>query len=132
MTADSTELDQKVTTTQNSVKGVLSSATLFPTVFVAIRTEDAITAYSNIAASQVTIMQAPSASGRQIRSKLNFISLITEWDERQHLPPISISDVVQCEKPHKVRQTNLGSEFIPAAAFCNRVASACPRVPFKP
>ena len=115
----STALGQGVTARQTSMVGGASSTTLFPTVFDAIRTAQGITPYSDLAAVQVTRKQALSAGGGHIRTKLNFVSLITEGDESQNIRlfdgdvvSVGKSDVVLREQLLKAGQTNLSPQFI--------------------
>ena len=99
--------------------GGSSSATLFPTVFDAIRTAQGITPYSNLAEVQVTRRQAVSAEGGKIRTQLNFLSLITEGDESQNIRlfdgdvvSVGKSPVVLRDQLLKAGQTNLSPQFI--------------------
>lgn len=115
----SAALGQGVTSRQTSLVGGSSSTTLFPTVFDAIRTAEGITPYSDLAAVQVTRKQALSAGGGHIRTKLNFVSLITEGDESQNIRlfdgdvvSVGKSDVVLREQLLKAGQTNLSPQFI--------------------
>ena len=92
---------------------------LFPTVFDALRTAQGITPYSDLASVQVTRKQALSAGGGHIRTKLNFVSLITEGDESQNIRlfdgdvvSVGKSDVVLREQLLKAGQTNLSPQFI--------------------
>ena len=107
------------TTKRTSLAGGSSSATLFPTVFDAIRTAQGITPFSDLAAVQVTRKQAVSAGGGRIRTKLDFLSLITEGDESQNIRlfdgdvvSVGKSDVVLREQLLKAGQTNLSPQFI--------------------
>ena len=99
--------------------GLSTFGALFPTVFDAIRTAQGITPYSDLAAVQVTRKQALSAGGGHIRTKLNFVSLITEGDESQNIRlfdgdvvSVGKSDVVLREQLLKAGQTNLSPQFI--------------------
>jgi len=99
--------------------GGASSSTLFPTVFDAIRTAQGITPYSDLSTVQVTRKQALSSGGGRIRTKLNFVSLITEGDESQNIRlfdgdvvSVGKSDVVLREQLLKAGQTNLSPQFI--------------------
>jgi len=116
--AGSTALGQ-ATTQKSSVTGGSSSATLFPTVFDAIRTAQGITPYSDLAAVQVTRQQALSAGGGRIRTQLNFLSLITEGDESQNIRlfdgdvvSVGKSPVVLRDQLLKAGQTNLSPQFL--------------------
>jgi polysaccharide biosynthesis/export protein len=115
----SAALGQGLTTRKSSSAGGSSSATLFPTVFDAIRTAQGITPYSNLAEVQVTRRQPVSAGGGKIRTQLNFLSLITEGDESQNIRlfdgdvvSVAKSPVVLREQLLKAGQTNLSPQFI--------------------
>jgi len=102
-----------------SRSGLSTYGALFPTVFDAIRTAQGITPFSDLAAVQVTRKQAVSAGGGRIRTKLDFLSLITEGDESQNIRlfdgdvvSIGKSDVVLREQLLKAGQTNLSPQFI--------------------
>jgi polysaccharide export outer membrane protein len=115
----SAALGQGLTTRKSSSAGGSSSATLFPTVFDAIRTAQGITPYSNLAEVQVTRRQPVSAGGGKIRTQLNFLTLITEGDESQNIRlfdgdvvSVAKSPVVLREQLLKAGQTNLSPQFI--------------------
>jgi polysaccharide biosynthesis/export protein len=119
VSSGSTALGQGLTTRRSSSAGGSSSATLFPTVFDAIRTAQGITPYSNLAEVQVTRRQPVSAGGGKIRTQLNFLSLITEGDESQNirlfdgdLVSVAKSPVVLREQLLKAGQSNLSPQFI--------------------
>ena len=119
VSSGSTALGQGLTTRRSSSAGGSSSATLFPTVFDAIRTAQGITPYSNLAEVQVTRRQPVSAGGGKIRTQLNFLSLITEGDESQNIRlfdgdvvSVAKSPVVLREQLLKAGQTNLSPQFI--------------------
>jgi len=102
-----------------SGSGLSTYGALFPTVFDAIRTAQGITPFSDLAAVQVTRKQAISAGGGRIRTKLDFLSLITEGDESQNIRlfdgdvvSVGKSDVVLREQLLKAGQTNLSPQFI--------------------
>jgi len=102
-----------------SGSGLSTYGALFPTVFDAIRTAQGITPFSDLAAVQVTRKQALSAGGGRIRTKLDFLSLITEGDESQNIRlfdgdvvSVGKSDVVLREQLLKAGQTNLSPQFI--------------------
>ena len=115
----STAMGEGRTIRRNSIAGGSSSATLFPTLFDAIRTAQGITPYSNLAEVQVTRRQPVSAGGGKIRTQLNFLSLITEGDESQNIRlfdgdvvSVAKSPVVLREQLLKAGQTNLSPQFI--------------------
>ena len=72
-------------TKQTSVSGGSSSATLFPTVFDAIRSAQGITPYSDLSQVQVIRKRAEGLGGGRIKTNLNFLSLITEGNESQNI-----------------------------------------------
>ena len=105
--------------TRSSISGGSSSATLFPTVFDAIRTAQGITPYTDLAQVQVTRKRAKGLGGGRIRTKLNFLSLITEGDESQNIRlldgdvvNVGRSTVVLRQQMLKAGQTNLSPQFI--------------------
>ena len=102
-----------------SITGGSSSATLFPTVFDAIRTAQGVTPYSNLSDVQVTRRRPQALGSGRIRTKLNFLSLITEGNESQNIRlfdgdvvSVSRSKVVMREQLLKAGQTNLSPQFI--------------------
>ena len=106
-------------TNRTSITGGSSSATLFPTVFDAIRTAQGITPYTNLAQVQVTRKRAQGLGGGRIRTNLNFLSLITEGNESQNIRlfdgdvvNVGRSKVVLREQLLKAGQTNLSPQFI--------------------
>jgi polysaccharide export outer membrane protein len=115
----SAALGAGVSSRQTSLVGGASSSTLFPTVFDAIRTAQGITPFSDLAAVEVTRKQALSAGGGRIRTKLDFLSLITEGNESQNIRlfdgdvvSVGKSAVVLREQLLKAGQTNLSPQFI--------------------
>ena len=106
-------------TKRTSVTGGSSSATLFPTVFDAIRTAQGITPYTDLAQVQVTRKRAQGLGGGRIRTNLNFLSLITEGNESQNIRlfdgdvvNVGRSTVVLREQLLKAGQSNLSPQFI--------------------
>ena len=102
-----------------SITGGSSSATLFPTVFDAIRTAQGVTPYSNLSDVQVTRRRPQALGSGRIRTKLNFLSLITEGNESQNIRlfdgdvvSVSRSKVVMRGQLLKAGQTNLSPQFI--------------------
>lgn len=111
--------DTETSSQATSISGGSSSATLFPTVFDAIRTAQGITPYSDLAQVQVTRKQALSSGGGRIRADLNFLSLITKGDESQNIRlfdgdvvNVGRSPVVLREQLLKAGQTNLSPQFL--------------------
>jgi len=99
--------------------GLSTFGALFPTVFDAIRTAQGITPFSDLAAVEVTRKQALSAGGGRIRTKLDFLSVITEGNESQNIRlfdgdvvSVGKSPVVLREQLLKAGQTNLSPQFI--------------------
>ena len=108
-----------VNSTRSTLPGGSTSATLFPTVFDAIRTAQGVTPYSNLAQVQVTRRRAQGLGGGRIRTNLNFLSLITDGNESQNIRlfdgdvvSVSRSKVVLREQLLKAGQTNLSPQFI--------------------
>jgi len=117
--AGSAALGQATSSQTTSLSGGSSSATLFPTVFDAIRTAQGITPFSDLAQVQVTRKQALSSGGGRIRADLNFLSLITQGDESQNIRlfdgdvvNVGKSPVVLREQLLKAGQTNLSPQFL--------------------
>ncbi len=105
--------------TRSGIANGRSSATLFPTVFDAIRTAQGITPYTDLAQVQVTRKRAQGLGGGRIRTNLNFLSLITEGNESQNIRlfdgdvvNVGRSAVVLREQLLKAGQTNLSPQFI--------------------
>ena len=92
-------------TKMSSISGGSSSATLFPTVFDAIRSAQGITPYTDLAHVQVIRKRAEGQGGGHIRTKLNFLSLITEGDESQNIRLFD-GDVLKIRK-----SSGFGSNF---------------------
>ena len=121
---DATQFDAKysglkIRQENQSIAGRSTSATLFPTVFDAIRTAQGVTAYSNLAQVEVTRKRAQKLGGGRIRTNLNFLSLITEGNESQNIRlfdgdvvSVGRSSVVLREQLLKAGQTNLSPQFI--------------------
>ena len=99
-----------------------SKATLFtgtPTVFDAIRSAQGITPYSDLSQVHVTRKRGEGLGGGRIRTKLNFLSLITEGNESQNIRlfdgdvvSVSKSKQVMREQLLKAGQSNLSPQFI--------------------
>ena len=106
-------------TKQTSVSGGSSSATLFPTVFDAIRSAQGITPYSDLSQVQVIRKRAEGLGGGRIKTNLNFLSLITEGNESQNIRlfdgdalKIGRSPIVLKEQLLKAGQSNLSPQFV--------------------
>lgn len=106
-------------TKQTSVSGGSSSATLFPTVFDAIRSAQGITPYSDLSQVQVIRKRAEGLGGGRIKTNLNFLSLITEGDESQNIRlfdgdalKIGRSPIVLKGQLLKAGQSNLSPQFV--------------------
>ena len=84
-------------TQQSSIAGGTSKGTLFPTVFDAIRSAQGITPYSDLTKVEVTRKRAQGLGGGNIRTTLDFLSLITEGNESQNIRLFD-SDVVIVKK----------------------------------
>ena len=103
----------------NGTSPETSSGTLFPTVFDAIRTAQGVTPYSNLTQVKVTRRRAQGQGGGRIRTKLNFLSLITEGNESQNIRlfdgdvvSVGRSKVVMREQLRQAGQTNLSPQYI--------------------
>ena len=109
----------KQTSVQTSVSGGSSSATLFPTVFDAIRSAQGITPYTDLSKVQVIRKRAEGLGGGRIKTNLNFLSLITEGNESQNIRlfdgdalNVGKSSIVLQEQLLKVGQSNLSPQFV--------------------
>ena len=106
-------------TKQTSVSGGSSSATLFPTVFDAIRSAQGITPYTDLSQVQVIRKRAEGLGGGRIKTNLNFLSLITEGNESQNIRlfdgdalKIGRSPIVLKDQLLKAGQSNLSPQFV--------------------
>lgn len=106
-------------TKQTSVSGGSFSATLFPTVFDAIRSAQGITPYSDLSQVRVIRKRAEGLGGGRIKTNLNFISLITEGNESQNIRlfdgdalKIGRSPIVLKDQLLKAGQSNLSPQFV--------------------
>ena len=106
-------------TKQTSVSGGSSSATLFPTVFDAIRSAQGVTPYTDLSQVQVIRKRAEGLGGGRIKTNLNFLSLITEGNESQNIRlfdgdalKISRSPIVLKDQLLKAGQSNLSPQFV--------------------
>ena len=93
-------------TQQSSIAGGTSKGTLFPTVFDAIRSAQGITPYSDLTKVEVTRKRAQGLGGGNIRTTLDFLSLITEGNESQNIRLFD-SDVVIVKKSNIVMRDQL-------------------------
>ena len=106
-------------TKQISASGGSFSATLFPTVFDAIRSAQGITPYSDLSQVQVIRKRAEDLGGGRIKTNLNFLSLITEGNESQNIRlfdgdalKIGRSPIVLKDQLLKAGQSNLSPQFV--------------------
>ena len=106
-------------TKQTSVSGGSSSATIFPTVFDAIRSAQGITPYTDLSQVQVIRKRAEGLGGGRIKTNLNFLSLITEGNESQNIRlfdgdalKIGRSPIVLKDQLLKAGQSNLSPQFV--------------------
>ena len=90
-----------------------------PTVFDAIRKAQGITPFSDLTRVQVTRKLPEGRGGGQIRTNLNFFSLITEGNESQNIRlfdgdvvTVKQSKEIMSEQLLKASQTNLSPQFI--------------------
>ena len=104
---------------QTSVTGGSSSATLFPTVFDAIRTAQGITPYTDLAKVQVIRKRAEGLGGGRIKTNLNFLSLINDGNESQNIRlfdgdalNVGKSPIVLRDQLLKAGQSNLSPQFM--------------------
>ena len=116
---DLTKPDESNEVKITSIASGSSSATLFPTIFDAIRTAQGITPYSDLTQVQVTRKRAQGQGGGRIRTKLNFLSLITEGNESQNIRlfdgdvvNVGKSNFVMREQLRKAGQSNLSPKFM--------------------
>ena len=104
---------------ESTIASGSSSATLFPTVFDAIRSAQGVTPYSDLVHVQVTRKRPQGLGGGRIRTNLNLLSLITEGNESQNIRlfdgdvvSVDRSKVVLREQLLKAGQSNLNPQFI--------------------
>ena len=90
-----------------------------PTVFDAIRNAQGITPYSDLSRVEVIRKRSKSLGGGRIRTKLNFLSLITDGNESQNIRlfdndvvRVSKSSEVMREQLLKAAQSNLSPQHI--------------------
>ena len=100
-------------------KGLDTFGAVFPTVFDAIKTAQGITPYTDLSKIQVIRKRAEGLGGGQIKTNLNFLSLITEGNESQNIRlsdgdilKVGKSKVVLRDQLLKAGQTNLSPQFI--------------------
>ncbi len=92
---------------------------VFPTVFDAIRASLGITPYSDLSKVEITRKRPLESGGGLIRTKVDFLTLITNGDESQNLRLLD-GDYVKVEKSSlvlrdqllKASQTNLSPLFL--------------------
>ena len=102
------------------INGVDVSTTLrLPTVFDALRKAGGVTPFSNLSEVSVTRKRSFSSGGGKIRTKLNFLELITDGDETQNIRlfdgdtiVVARSQVELREQIIKAGQTNLSPDFL--------------------
>ena len=104
---------------QTSIGGGSLNATMFPTVYDAIRSAQGITPYSDLSQVQVIRKRAEGKGGGRMRTNLNFISLITEGNDSQNIRlldgdtlKIRKSPVVLREQLIKAGRSNLTPQFM--------------------
>ena len=97
----------------------ISNTTPFPTVFDAIRAAQGITPYSKLSEVEVSRKRSKSLGGGRIRTKLDFLSVITDGNETQNIRlfdgdvlRIEKSPVVLREQLLKAGQSNLSPQFM--------------------
>ena len=102
-----------------SIASGSSSATLFPTVFDAIRSAQGITPYTDLSQVQVIRKRAEGLGGGKIKTNLNFLSLITEGNESQNIRlfdgdtlNIGKSPIILKDQLLKAGQSNLSPQFL--------------------
>ena len=103
----------------NTIASGSSSATLFPTVFDAIRKAQGVTPYTDLARVQVIRKRADGLGGGRIKTNLNFLSLITDGDDSQNIRlfdgdtlNVGKSPLVLRDQLLKAGQTNLTPKFM--------------------
>lgn len=94
-------------------------ATVFPTVFDAIRTAQGITSLADLSHVSITRKQSISSGGGRIRANLDFLSLLKDGDESQNIRlldgdvvSVGKSPVVLRDQLIKASRTNLASPFL--------------------
>jgi polysaccharide export outer membrane protein len=112
-------LNQIPITSNTETNRINTFVPVLPTVFDAIRTAQGITPYSDLSTVEVTRRQPLSSGGGRIRTKLNFLSLITEGDETQNIQLFDGDMVNVSKSPEVLRdqmleagQTNLTPQFL--------------------
>ena len=113
------EQEQKRNLSNEQLNLNRTNITIFPTVFDAVQSAQGITPYSDLSKVHVTRRQTISRGGGRIRTKLNFLSLISEGDESQNIRLFD-GDVVNVGKSSTVLreqllqavQSNLTPQFL--------------------
>ena len=102
-----------------SQNNIITFGSVFPTVFDAIRSAQGITPYSDLSNVNVTRRLSIGQGGGRIRTKLNFISLISDGDESQNIRlfdgdsvTVGKSNKVLRDQILKAGQTNLTPQFL--------------------
>ena len=116
---DSQSAGLQVNSARGSIASGSSSATLFPTVFDAIRSAQGVTPYTDLSQVQVVRKRAEGLGGGRIKTNLNFLSLITEGNESQNIRlfdgdtlKIGKSPIVLRDQLLQAGQTNLSPQFM--------------------
>ena len=113
-------LRNRAGTRNDNIPNQLSSfGAVFPTVFDAISSAQGVTPYTDLSEVEVTRKRAEGLGGGRIRTKLNFISLITEGDESQNIRlfdgdvlQVGKSPIVLREQLLKAGQSNISPQFM--------------------
>ena len=116
---DSQSAGLQVNSARGSIASGSSSATLFPTVFDAIRSAQGVTPYTDLSQVQVVRKRAEGLGGGRIKTNLNFLSLITEGNESQNIRlfdgdtlKIGKSPIVLLDQLLQAVKTNLSPQFM--------------------
>ena len=95
----------------------INAALRFPTVFDALRIAGGVTPFSKLSEVTVTRKRALSSGGGKMRTKLNFLELITEGNETQNIRLFDGDAIVVSRSPVELReqivkagQTNLSPD----------------------
>jgi polysaccharide export outer membrane protein len=105
--------------TNNSSGGISTFASVFPTVFDAIRIAQGLTPYTDLRKVTVTRRLSEGEGGGKVRTELNFLNVVISGDESQNLRlfdgdvvVVSKSDEILRDQLLKAGQTNLSPQFL--------------------
>ena len=112
-----TEVDLNTSVVNNGQISELFTST--PTVFDAIRSAQGVTPFSDLSRVKITRKRSEALGGGQIRTTLNFLSMITDGNESQNIRLFD-GDVVTVTKSKEIMRdqllkavkSNLSPQFI--------------------